>query len=298
MIIEVKEENAHILECFSSSTRIKIISLLSEKSYNIKEIAELLNISPGIVTRHVIKLGEAGIIRFENIPGKRGTQKICSLAFDEAILKFRGNEKEDGQYNVTIPVGQYCNYQVNGLCGLSTHTKIIGEVDDPRYFSDPDHVKANHLWFTSGFVEYRLPNYLEEGKRLTGIEFSMEICSQAQRYNDDWPSDISFFINQVHLTTWTSPGDFGNMKGVFTPAWWSGSQYGLLKTIKVNNVGTFIDSVQVSDVNIDDISIDHNSEILLRLACLEESPNCGGINLFGKKYGNHNQDIEVIIKYT
>ena len=36
----------------------------------------------------------------------------------------------------------------------------------------------------------------------------------------------------MEIGTWTSPGDYGDKRGVYTPQWWKlkGSQYGKLKT--------------------------------------------------------------------
>jgi len=39
--------------------------------------------------------------------------------------------------------------------------------------------------------------------------------------NADWPSDISLWVNDVKIGTWTSPGDYGDRRGVHTPRWWN-----------------------------------------------------------------------------
>src|SRR5690606_1909033 len=109
-------------------------------------------------------------------------------------------------------------------------TSIIGMIDDPRYFSDPDHIHAKHLWFASGYVEYRIPNYTVTTQTITGVTISLEICSEAPGFNENWPSDITFSLNDVALGTWTCPGDFGKKRGAYTPDWWVNmTQYGLLK---------------------------------------------------------------------
>src|SRR5437867_3638551 len=75
------------------------------------------------------------------------------------------------------------------------------------------------------------------------LEFSMELSSEVPGTNPDWPSDITLWVNSTPVGTWTSPGDFGDKRGVYTPNWWKleGSQYGKLKTWRVATDGTFID---------------------------------------------------------
>lgn len=156
-----------------------------------------------------------------------------------------------------ITMGHYTDFQVTPTCGLATTEKIIGYFDDPRYFWDVDRVNANILWFTKGYIEYKLPNYLLESQEPKELEISLEICSEAPGYNEDWPSDITFFINGVNVGYWISPGDFEKEKGKYTPDWWNRNvnQYGMLKIIKINSGGTFIDGEKMSDVTIDGINI-------------------------------------------
>ena len=48
----------------------------------------------------------------------------------------------------------------------------------------------------------------------------MELSSEAPGVNSNWPSDISFCLNDESIGIWTSPGDFGDVRGIFTPDWW------------------------------------------------------------------------------
>jgi len=299
MKIHVSVENMAFLECFASETRVRMIELLNERPHSIKELADALSVSSAIVTKHVQKMEEAGIIGTESIPGTRGRRKMCRLIADSVTLFFKTPKAEDrNRYSVSIPVGQYSDCQVRPTCGLASETGIIGIVDDPRYFSDPEHVKAKHIWFGSGYVEYRIPNFLLGNQRVRSLNISLEICSEAPGYNESWPSDLTFFINDIAIGTWTCPGDFGNNKGIFTPDWWDlGTQHGLLKQIVVNPDGTYIDGVKLSDVNTGKLAIGYGEEIRFRISCLEEAEHCGGVSLFGKHFGNYNQEIEVTVQY-
>jgi len=298
MNINVSTGNMKFFEAISSQTRIRMIELLNIKPLNVKELANILELSSPIVTRHVQQLEEAGILRCESSPGVRGMQKICHINIEQAILCFKTKNETDSAYIHSIPVGQYHAYSVNPTCGLSSREKLIGMLDDPRYFADPEHTNAAIIWFGSGWVEYRVPNYLLNNQELLYITVMLEICSEFPGYNDEWPSDISFHINNIKIGSWTSPGDFGKIKGVFTPDWWNhGTQHGLLKTLLVNAKGSYMDGVKISDVKIDDLDIAYNKDIFFKLSNTKDSHNVGGISVFGKGFGNYNQDINVTIGY-
>jgi predicted transcriptional regulator len=128
----------------------------------------------------------------------------------------------------------------------------------------------------------------------------MEISSEAPGVNSDWPSDISFFLNDVKLGVWTSPGDYGDVQGIFTPDWWfpNWNQYGLLKMLIINKRGTFIDGLKISDVTIDQLQLDYKSTVRFKVQVADDAVNCGGLTIFGKNFGNYNQDIKVRIAYS
>jgi hypothetical protein len=175
-------------------------------------LADHLGISSAITTRHISLLEEAGIIRSENIPGKRGLQKLCHLAVDKITLSFEHQSMGKDYQVVSIPVGQFSAYEVSPPCGLASPEGYIGVCDDPRYFSDPAHVNAALLWFQSGWVEYRIPSYIISSRPIHAIDISLEICSEFPGYKEDWPSDIHFYLNGILIGVWTSPGDFGKKK--------------------------------------------------------------------------------------
>ena len=299
MNIQVNTRNMPFLECFASETRVRIIGLLNDKPMNIKELAEALSLSSAIVTKHIQKLEDAGIVSTESISGTRGRRKVCHLVPESVTLQLKtGGLPDRNRYSVSIPIGQYTGYQVKPTCGLASDSGLIGMTDDPRYFSDPDHVKARHLWFGSGHVEYRIPNYLVGNQTVRSLSLAFEICSEAPGYNENWPSDISFFLNDTLLGTWTCPGDYGSTRGVHTPGWWeNASQHGLLKTITVRPDGCFLDGVKLSEVNAGQLAIGYGSDIRFRIACDESAAHCGGVSLFGRQFGNYDQDIEVAVVY-
>jgi len=293
MDIELSTNSLALFEALASQVRINIIHLLAEKPRNIKELSEALGLSSAILTMHVKKLEKAEIIRTEAMPGRGGMQKICILDMDHIKINFPStNNKIKEFHQIEVSVGHYTDFQVEPTCGLATPESIIGEFDDPRYFLDSDRVNAKILWFGNGYVEYRIPNFLLPSQQPSSLEISFEVCSEAPFTNSNWPSDITFFLNGVELGLWTSPGDFGDSRGKYTPSWWPSevNQYGLLKNIRITKEGTFIDGKKLSSVTIDDIGV-RNSQFTFRIAVLKESTHVGGVTLFGSGFGNYNQDI-------
>ena len=47
-----------------------------------------------------------------------------------------------------------------------------------------------------------------------------EMCAEYPDVKIDAVSDIDLFLNDEHLCTWQSPGDFGDRRGRYTPSWW------------------------------------------------------------------------------
>jgi predicted transcriptional regulator len=294
MRIAVTTEHMSLFQSLSSDTRIKILQILREDSKNIGELADTIGVSSAMMTRHITALETAGLIKTSSVPGKRGLQKLCSLAVDEIILEFRKDYDTKTCNSISIPVGQFMNYEVSPTCGLATTKHLIGVCDDPRYFSSPERVNAAIVWFQSGWLEYCIPRYVLPYERIDAFEISLEICSEFPGYREEWPSDLYFYLNDVLLGVWTSPGDFGAKRGMYTPEWWSErSQHGLLKTIHITDHGTMLDGIPLSDVTLDVLGIKHGQDLALKLAAPADSKNPGGLTIFGKGFGNYDQDIVI-----
>ena len=200
--------------------------------------------------------------------------------------------------DLSMPVGGFADFAVHPTCGLLSGTGAIGMFDDARSFYEPGRVEAQLLWFHHGFVEYRFPNRLNTGETVRSLQLAMEICSEAPLHNENWPSDITVSINGVALGAWTSPGDFGDQRGAFTPDWWStaNTQYGLMKVWQVTDHGTFIDGVSLSDVVLADLDLIGDDFISIRIEVPADAVNVGGVNIFGSGFGNYPQDITLRIQ--
>lgn len=297
------DEGLEIFKALGSELRINIIKLLQENhEMNMNELATSLGITNGALTSHIKKLEESGIIQVMTERGSHGNQKVCKVAVDKIVVDVESEENEEDQniYNTEVKVGHYSDYDVYPTCGLATSQAIVGEVDDPRYFSHPDRINAGIVWFTKGYIEYMIPNLLPSATKIDQITVSLEISSEAPGINNDWPSDISILLNDVKIGTWTSPGDYGDVQGIFTPDWWfpNWNQYGLLKMIVINKKGTFVDGLKISNVTINEFNLDYKSTVRFKFEIEEDAKNVGGITIFGSEFGNYNQDIKVRIAYS
>lgn len=295
------DDGLETFKALGSDTRIQIFNILLEnEQMSMNQLATELNISNGALTGHVKKLEECGLINISNESAGHGNQKMCSVTQDRIIVDIKKPIDYKNVFETEIKVGQFSRHQVWPTCGIATSESVIGEFDDIRYFNHPDRFTANILWFTKGYVEYTIPNLIPSNQRITQLSISAELSSEAPGIDNNWPSDISFYINDTKIGMWTSPGDFGDVHGMFTPQWWpqNWNQYGLLKLLVINDYGTYIDGLKISDVSTLSLHLDYNSDIRLRLAVENDSEHVGGITLYGKSFGNYDQDIRVAINYA
>ncbi|MGM0884674.1 MAG: ArsR/SmtB family transcription factor [Bacillota bacterium] len=300
MKIDISDTHLPIYEALASDVRLKIIQLLSQQEMNIKDLAQALELSSPIMTMHVKKLEKAGLISSEMVASSSGTKKMCKLITDSIEIDFPSKNRTALRtyHESIVSVGHYTDFDIEPTCGLATTAKVIGMFDEPRFFLDADRINAKILWFSSGFIEYRTANFLLKSEKPTELEISFEISSEAPFANENWPSDISFYLNGTKIGIWTSPGDFGGKRGKYTPDWWWDeiNQYGLLKVLKITPTGTFIDGQKISGVTLDEVDI-LNKQWKFRIAVEPDAENVGGVTLFGSGFGNYNQDIVFKLYY-
>ena len=299
--IKSLDEGLELFKALGSDIRVEIIKiLLNENAMNMNELASRLNITNGALTSHIKKLEECGVVTVSSEASGHGNQKVCSVHLDKILIELQDKPESENIYTTDIKVGLFSDYNVFPTCGLATSNRLIGEVDDTRYFAHPDRYEADILWFTKGYVEYAIANFVPANQRIDEICISMELSSEAPGVNNVWPSDIYFYLNGTLLGTWTSPGDFGDVKGIFTPDWWfpNWNQYGLLKMLVINHKGTFIDGLQISDVTIDEFKITSKSPLKFKLEVPENAEHVGGLTIFGRGFGNYNQDINIKMAYS
>ncbi|MNG18780.1 hypothetical protein D3C84_1028750 [compost metagenome] len=59
-----------------------------------------------------------------------------------------------------------------------------------------------------------------------------------------------------------------------------------------------LDMVPVSDTTIGDLNIKQRPSVRVRIGVKEDAVNKGGVNLFGKHFGDHEQEIQMKVHYV
>jgi predicted transcriptional regulator len=293
MIIQLPQDY-RALKGLASEVRLKILEILRKGERNVNEIKDEMGLPQSTIATNIMMLEEARLIETKNLKAAKGTQKICSTLYDEFIIQFSEPSEAKDAIEVEMPIGLFIEYNVSPPCGMCSTEKIIGFLDTPASFLEPERVKAGLLWFEKGHVVYQFPNNaLYQEKPVRRLEVTAELSSETPGTNPLWRSDITLWVNGVEVGTWISPGDFGDKRGAYTPEWWKleGSQYGLNKVWGVTEAGCYIDGVLVSGVTISDLKLSEHHSVKVKIGIKDDAQNVGGVNIFGRGFGNYDQDI-------
>lgn len=295
------QDAAVVRKALSAEQRVRILSLLSRGPMNVNEIASALSISQPTASIHIRILQDAGLVETEFMPTDRGSEKRCRIAFRKLIF-----ETEIGQEavreivsEVPMPVGMFTAVSVVPPCGMADDRVFIGYMDNPESFMRADRARAQIVWFSEGWVEYTFPTDLPPNAEVTAVEFVCELCSETASYDNHWPSDITVWMNGVEVGTWLSPGDFGGTKGRLNPDWWpdNNTQYGVLKSWIVDESGSKVDGVPAAGARLSSLGLTYQSPIVVRIGNKPDAAHVGGVNLFGRSFGNYPQDLILRIRY-
>ena len=258
--------------------------------------------SKSIISRHIHDLEQAQLIRLDSEnPVEDSRKKPYVLAIDRIQITFPKKIYLPFQCKmVEVKLGYFSDFQALPSCGLASAVGVIGALDDPRSFVLNERIDASLLWFTEGYVEYVIPNFLEADQTPEMLDISLELSSEFPESNNNWPSDITFTINDIKVGTWTSPGNFSDVRGRLTPEWWDSrfSQYGILKHLRINNKDTGIDGVKISDVTLSSLDLKSSPFIKLKIGIDPEAEHKGGLTIFGEHLGNYPQNIVISLYYS
>lgn len=295
------EEIALIGKALESIDRIKMMDLVSKKQYTLSQLSKELDLSPSSVAFHLKILMDAGLIETESLPNKKNVRytytRSPSLLIN--LRKVTEYRDENEPYRVSIPIGQYSDIQLDEECGLSSEKSLITINKNDLFLKE--RADAQLIWSSNAcFVEYNTSNIYAFKNKVQSISFAFEICSEAYGYNSDYPSDITLSINGIELCVFRSKGDFGDRYGRYTPSWWfdESTKYGVLVNLLVNERGVFLNEDLVNEkIKVPDLKLDQGNKTVLRIEVKKDAINCGGFNLFGEKFGDYAQNIELLIKY-
>ncbi len=289
-----------VAKALASIDRIKILKLLYYNSYNIGEIAEQLNIPPSTAALHIRVLEQANLINTEQHPGCHGSMKLCSRKNDDINICLTGSYADSELISTfSMPIGAYTDCNISPTCGLVSTDRPIAREDKPEDFFLAERLNAQMLWSSNGYVEYRFAHSIEPYRKPKQLILSFEACSEAPNYRENWKSDITIWINGVDCGTWNSPGDFGARRGKLNPDWWpnGSTQYGFLVTVIITDSKCLINNKEASLSRLSDLKLGQYPYIALRIGNKPNAEFVGGFNLFGQKFGDFEQDINLSFIY-
>lgn len=302
--IERPERLITIARALSSQVRLDILMTLAKRSMSVGELAKELDVPMSTMALAVRTLEDADLIMSVTQPGSHGALKICSRRLDTISISLTHDALRADPQTLTLqmPIGGYSSADgIQPTCGLLSATQPIGALDLPHMFYSPQRFDAQLIWFNQGFLEYRfaiIDNMT--GANIDWLELSFEACSEAPMYRDPWPSDISVEINRRRIGTWRCPSDCGGRQGHLTPEWWGlvNTQFGFLKTWRIDGTGSYLDYNQISNTKISDLPLDDSPYISVRIGIDPSSEYVNGINLFGEKFGDHPQSLNMRIGFS
>ena len=296
-----EDQLQNIIQALNTSVRRKIMAMLSTTSYSIAEIAKKLRLPISTASFHINILRKAGFITVTVKKNTRGNAKLISRQIDHFTLDFNiaNQEAESKTFSMEIPIGSFSDASVQPTCGMADDNGIILADDLPGAFFSPERFSAQIIWLSKGYLEYRIPNYMLRDKSVNSIKLSMELCSEAPNYKNDWESDITFWVNGTEVATWLSPGDFGGRRGRLNPAWWSdySTQYGVIKSLLITQDCIFLDETPVSTQNIKKLKIQEGEYFTLRIGIKPDAKHQGGLNIFGERFGDYAQGLVYSVDY-
>ncbi|MDD5705011.1 MAG: helix-turn-helix domain-containing protein [Kiritimatiellae bacterium] len=297
-------EALNVFKALASATRIEILRALEQGPLSIGAIAKTVGISQPLATQCVQQLSKAGLIEAEIAVAGGAVQKLCHRRYQEIAITCP--EEMAGEpfltKTVSMPIGAYTRVEARPPCGLCGVEGPIGVADDPSVFWHPQRMLAQSLHIGHGFVEYQFPREVPAGVEIREVAFWAEISSEASLPVgvNECPSDITLWINNVDIGAWTCPGFFTGTRGRHTPAWvplhWN--QFGLLKMWRINESGAMVDGVALSQVTPAALRLFESRTIAVRLGIADRARHGGGLELFGRKFGNYAHDLVLEIRYT
>ena len=296
---------AQICQALSSVERIKILHALLYKPKSMTELSKELNIPNTTLTRYVEDLAQAKLIHIYYKPAKKGKLKYCAqnllsckFVINDSVLE----DKNKRNYVIEMPIGLYSSYDINKPCGMNGSLAPLEFICTPKDFLLPQRTEAELLWFDYGKLDYDFPlpelDY-DKGEYIHSISISFEACSEVTNYNNNWPSDITIWLDGTQILTFCSPGDFGGTRGMYTPSYWpiNCTQFGELNKITISNDGVFRNNLLIkNNITLKNFDLDNKKSIRFSIGVLEDADHRGGINLFGANFGNYKQAIKMIVK--
>ena len=173
--IDEEEKMANVIYALNAQPRRNIMSLLRSSSYSVVELSRLLKLPISTVSFHLNILRKADLVSIVVKKNTRGNAKIVSRKVDSILLDLISNKQnvKSQHFAQEIPLGSFTDAHFAAGCGMASEESIIIADDLPGAFFSPERYKAQIIWFSKGYLEYKIPNYMIKDKKLNSITFSM-----------------------------------------------------------------------------------------------------------------------------
>lgn len=286
----------NLADALGNVQRLKIIKCVIETPKSITELSNILDLPASNVMFHSRILEDAKLIKFTIT--NRTT--FISMLTNDVIFKLDEMPQKDithihNEYDYEIKIGNYLGIDFFGSKHIIANTKYEKiDIEHNNIFTSK-RFDLELLGLASSIVTYPLEP-IKEDEYLTQLHISLEICSEAPYYRNDFISDIEFFIDDVFICEYRLKGDYGGRKGLLNPSWYplSNTQYGELLHIDISKLGVTINGFLVNDkINIDNIDLSGDKIHTLKFGNNFKKGTRGGMNIFGKCFGDHPQHINI-----
>ena len=265
------------------------------------DLARKLNIPVTSLVHHVEVLENANLLNvFYKNDDKKNTRVLGRKTSEIHLNLYRPVEPEVIKHlceTQEVKVGHYVNFE-GGKLLFATNTQVYS-LQDNHYFL-PQRYEAELVYTRYGVIEYYFDNSVTKKGIVEKIMLYLEICSEFAFYDMNHKSDITFWINNKEVTTYTCKGDYGDRRGKQNPDWWLdvNTQYGEMLCLSIDDKGVYINGTLANDkITVKDLMLEEDNKISIKLGNKKAATNPGGFNIFGKGFGDHPQDIVLKIYY-
>lgn len=286
-----------LCDALGNETRLRILQTLQKEPfiYTVPELVKLTKIPTSTLLHHLKKLEKANIIHLTYRTSSHGTVRMVTRDMKGANLSFYYNNYKSSKHVLSsvqsVGVGMYTSFDVDGSYICLVGDKLLTDKADVY---NPKHFEAQLIASSNGRVTYEFSNTVALHKEVVELLISLEICSEAPYHDNNYMSDITFWINGKEITTYLSDGDYGDRVGILNPDYWPkvNTQYGKLVNLSIKKDGVYINDVKFeSKYNLENINLTKGNKLTLTIGNKSTAEHVGGFNIFGKTFGDYPQDI-------
>lgn len=272
--------------------RLTILEQLLTQPRSITEIAKINKITNSTAIFHLKLMEKAQLVFSRCQPNKKGKTLIFYINFSEIGISTQPKAQSDIHiFTQSAGVGEYVEACFSKYLRIATSDNIIVLEHNDAFHSC--RFDAQLLCTDGGKFTYAFSNAFAKENTVRRIEFSLELCSESPYFRNDWKSEISFDVNGTEILTYISPGDFGDRRGKLNPPWWANkyTQYGQLVRIAIDREGVWLNGNLSNAITLDCLQLEKSNRLTFSVYTKDDAKYAGGFNLFGKKFGNFEQDI-------